>query len=467
MMMPVTIDVGTTAVKVLQFNDAHHVIQEHTHTYPTLYTDDGEAEQDPDEIVAAVFYCLEKLQLTHSETIILSGAMHSLMAVDQNFKPQTQLMIWADQRASDVIKAFKLAPVASRFFSKTKTPLHPMSPFAKFLWMKETEAGQLLKKTLLDVFWIDMKTYLWYHLTGYNELDVSLASATGLFNSDTLKYDDEILAYVDLTVDQLPQLVSVTHTRPVTEKVATQLGYRHQIMIGASDGVLANISEGLDKQDVHITIGTSGAIRMTVPKPYVDEKGRLFCYYLDDKHWIIGGAVNNGGNVLTWLDNLMFDGSKAIYHYIDTLDFQTFDPALVFIPHLNGERAPFWDTGRTGYLDGLKISHKKADIVKAVVYGILFNLRHVFDTLKEVTGDVDTVYLSGGFFKVSQFKSLISQILNVTVRESTTLEQTSKGALRLFVDSEQHADYQIITEQPTKQQEDYYTHYLQTVLKQD
>ncbi|MGM0524380.1 MAG: gluconokinase [Bacillota bacterium] len=465
--MTVTIDVGTSAVKVLQFNDGHHVIQEHAHTYPTLYTDDGEAEQDPDKVVAAVLHCLEKLQLTHSETIILSGAMHSLMAVDQNFKPQTQLMIWADQRASDVIKAFKLTPVASRFFSKTKTPLHPMSPFAKFLWMKETEAGQLLKKTLPNVFWIDMKTYLWYHLTGYCELDFSLASATGLFNSDTLSYDDEILAYVDLKVNQLPQLVPVKHTRPVTEKVAAQLGSHHQIMIGASDGVLANISEGLDKQDVHVTIGTSGAIRMTVPEPYVDEKGRLFCYYLDDAHWVIGGAVNNGGNVLKWLDELLFDGTEAIYDYIDTLDFQTFDSTLVFVPHLNGERAPFWDTGRTGHLDGVKISHTKADIVKAVVYGLLFNLRHVFDMLNKVTGDIEAVYISGGFFKVAQFKALISQVLHVSVKESTTLEQTSKGALRLFVDIEHRKDYNVVTEQPSKQQEAYYERYLQAVLKQD
>ncbi len=465
--MTVTIDVGTTAVKVLQFDDQQQVIQEHSQTYPTLYTDDGEAEQDPDEIVAAVCHCLEKLQLDHSETIILSGAMHSLMAVDHQFNPQTKLMIWADQRASDVIEAFKTTPMAPRFFSKTKTPLHPMSPFAKFLWLKETEAGQRLNKTLPDVLWLDMKTYLWYHLTGYRELDFSLASATGLFNSEALSYDDEILAYVNLTVDQLPPLVPVNYTRPVTEKVAAQLGYPHQVMIGASDGVLANISEGLDTQDVHVTIGTSGAIRMTVSKPYVDELGRLFCYYLDDTHWVIGGAVNNGGNVLNWLDGLLFDGTEAIYHYIDTLDFQTFDSTLVFIPHLNGERAPFWDTGRTGHLEGLKISHTKADIVKAVVYGLLFNLRQVFDTLKKVTGEINTVYISGGFFKVTQFKALISQVLHVSVKESTTLEQTSKGALRLLVDIKHRENYNIITEQPSKQLEAYYERYLQAILKQD
>lgn len=49
--MTVTIDVGTTAVKVLQFNDAHYVIDEQSQTYPTMYTDHGQAEQDPDTII--------------------------------------------------------------------------------------------------------------------------------------------------------------------------------------------------------------------------------------------------------------------------------------------------------------------------------------------------------------------------------------------------------------------------------
>ena len=44
--------------------------------------------------------------------------------------------------------------------------------------------------------------------------------------------------------------------------------------------------------------GTSGAIRMVVPKPQVDEDGALFCYALTDSAWVVGGAVSNGGVVI-------------------------------------------------------------------------------------------------------------------------------------------------------------------------
>lgn len=459
--MPVTIDVGTTAVKVLQFDVAQQIVKQETKGYETMYGDGGRAEQDPDVIVEAVFHCLKKLDLTNKDTLILSGAMHSLMAVDRAFCKQTNVMIWADRRADQVIKTFKQTPKAKTFYERTKTPIHPMSPFAKLLWLKETAAGQALQQSLGDVIWIDLKTYLWHKLTGFCELDYSLASATGLFNSETLTYDREILKFVGIKEEELPDVVPVTHTRLVTTAVKECLGFSHQVMIGSSDGVLANISEGLHTNDVHVTIGTSGAIRMTVNKPYTDTDGRLFCYYLNDHHWVIGGAVNNGGNVLNWLDGLLFDGTGQIYDYINRLDFSSFDSALIFIPHLNGERAPFWDTGRTGSFHGLKMSHNKAAIVKAVIFGVLFNLRHVFDTLQHVTGKIEAIYLSGGFFKVPQLKTLISQVLNVSVIESTTLEQTSMGALRLLGDMKRNdkSKYQTITQPPSAALTAYYNGY--------
>ena len=52
---------------------------------------------------------------------------------------------------------------------------------------------------------------------------------------------------------------------------------------------------------VAATIGTSGAIRTVVDKPMTDPKGRIFCYALTEKHWVIGGAVNNGGMIFRWV----------------------------------------------------------------------------------------------------------------------------------------------------------------------
>ncbi|MEJ7474905.1 gluconate kinase, partial [Staphylococcus saprophyticus] len=68
------------------------------------------------------------------------------------------------------------------------------------------------------------------------------------------------------------------------------------VIVGASDGVLSNLGVNSYKNgDVAVTIGTSGAIRTVIEKPPTDEKGRNFCYVLDEDHYVIGGPVNNGG----------------------------------------------------------------------------------------------------------------------------------------------------------------------------
>ena len=50
-----------------------------------------------------------------------------------------------------------------------------------------------------------------------------------------------------------------------------------------------------------MTIGTSGAMRTVVDRPVTDPEGRTFCYALTDRHWVIGGPVNNGGIIFRWV----------------------------------------------------------------------------------------------------------------------------------------------------------------------
>ena len=66
------------------------------------------------------------------------------------------------------------------------------------------------------------------------------------------------------------------------------------VVVGASDGVLSNLGVNSYKREVAVTIGTSGAIRTVIDKPRTDYKGRIFCYVLDEDHYVIGGPVNNG-----------------------------------------------------------------------------------------------------------------------------------------------------------------------------
>ena len=84
---------------------------------------------------------------------------------------------------------------------------------------------------------------------------------------------------------------------------------------------------------------------MTVYEPVLDPHGRTFCYYIKKNTYVIGGAVNNGGNVLTWLGRVFYKSKEEMFDDLLHLLERTKEGSngLVFFPFLFGERAPFWD----------------------------------------------------------------------------------------------------------------------------
>ena len=121
----------------------------------------------------------------------------------------------------------------------------------------------------------------------------------------TLDWDEEAIAIAGVTRAQLSKLVPTTTIfQNCQPDLARQIGINPQtpFIIGASDGVLSNLGvNAIRKGEIAVTIGTSGAIRTIIDKPQTDEKGRIFCYCLTEKHWVIGGPVNNGGMILRWI----------------------------------------------------------------------------------------------------------------------------------------------------------------------
>ncbi|GJM75974.1 hypothetical protein HMSSN036_81900 [Paenibacillus macerans] len=134
-------------------------------------------------------------------------------------------------------------------------------------------------------------------------------------------------------------------------------------VIGASDGVLSNLGvDAIDPGVVAVTIGTSGAIRTVVDRPKTDPKGRIFCYALTDKHWVIGGPVNNGGVIFRWVRD-EFAASEV--ETAKRLGISPYDvltkigervnpgsDGLIFHPYLAGERAPLWNPNARGSFSG-------------------------------------------------------------------------------------------------------------------
>lgn len=399
----VSIDIGTTRCEAELFNSLGESLLKRSDEYPTHIRHSGWAEVDPEAVYAAVMNCLKQLPMDQVDSLVLSSYFHSFMALDANGSPLSPILTWFDIRAVD--EANHIKADLPGLYERTACPSHPMYLAPKIYWYK----NNFLDFNKIARF-IGIKEYIVFNWSGRFIIDRSIASGSGLYNFISNTWDEELLAYLGIGVDQLSEIVDTNYKITVTsQSPLTKIGVRSGTVcvIGAGDGVLSSLGMGaVEKGQLTARIGESGAVRIMSPVPKVDVRARTWCYYLSEDWWVLGGAINNGGIAYRWVrDNLMerdFDISKG-------KDFDNYDlinqkvaeippgaEGLIFLPYLTGERSPRWNANVRGVLFGLGLHHTRYHIARATVEGVAFRMYSIFQALQELVGPVNEVFLTGG-----------------------------------------------------------------------
>ncbi|MDN3953916.1 gluconokinase [Sporolactobacillus laevolacticus] len=438
------VDIGTTSTKAVLYQTDGVIAAYANIGYP-LYTPDAfTAEQNPEEIFSAVLSVIhdvvEKSKVSPEKInfVSFSCAMHSVIPVDADGKPLMRCMTWADNRSIDWCHRLKTEFGGHEIYVRTGTPIHPMSPLPKLLWMRHEEA---------DIFnrakkFISIKEYIFYKLFNQYVVDHSIASCTGLMAMDTLNWDRNAMKVAGVSEDQLSELVPTTQIMiGIDSNYAERMGLKKHtpFVLGASDGVLSNLGvNAIDPGVVAVTIGTSGAIRTVVDKPVADPKERLFCYELTEDKWVVGGPVNNGGGVLRWARDEFaaseVETAKRLgispYDVLTRMAarVKTGSDGLIFQPYFSGERAPLWNPNARGAFFGLNLHHQKQHMIRAVLEGIIYNLYSVLLAMRERTGEPKKIQATGGFARSELWRQMMADIFAQPVYVPESFESSCLGA---------------------------------------
>lgn len=438
MRVVIGIDIGTTNTKAVCLANDGVVLGSAGASYP-VYTDaNGRHELDPDVLLEAVVSVLREVAGNLDVApvgVSFSCAMHSLIAVDGDGRPLTRAMTWADRRSEVYARQLKGTEAGKRVYAVTGTPIHAMSPLCKLLWMKQEQSELFLRAAKF----ISIKEYIWRRLFGKYRVDHSLASATGLFDIRRRTWNPESLELAGIEAEQLSEPVPCTYWEAGALPGWASLGLPADLpfIIGGSDGCMANLGTGaVGRGDTALTIGTSGAIRMTTTMPEADPKERIFSYVLSDEYYACGGATNNGGNVLQWYAGQVLGRKGA--DVADVLELERLvaeaegvapgSEGLVFLPYLLGERAPIWDANARGVFFGIRSIHEQPHFLRAILEGVSFSLRQIGASLEETIGPIERIYASGGFTKSKGWLQLIADIFQRRVLVTGSADASAIGA---------------------------------------
>lgn len=434
-------DIGTTSTKVVLFDEMFQNLDFVSKGYRTYQDKAHYAEQDPEEVFESFLQAVEELLNRHEEKrehlayMAFSSAMHSLILMDEKDQPLTKSILWSDSRAEELVEEFKKREDAGAFYQKTGTPLHPMSPFFKLLWFQKNT--DLLKKTKKA---IGIKEFIMRKLSGEYVVDYSIASATGLFHLQDLVFDEEILQELSMVPSQFSRPVDVEEMfslKNLEALLRTKLPSSCKVLIGGSDGCLANLGGDVtEPYEAAVTLGTSGAVRITSDRILLHPEGKTFCYYLRKGQYVLGGAVNNGGNVLAYLSGLFYEHPDHFYRDLskNLLESEPGAEGITFIPYLYGERAPYYDGHLFAGFVGITPRAEKKHFIRAAVEGIFFNLKEVLTEIERLHGKISLLKVSGGVFENHEMASILAEVMGCEVQRVDAASSSALGAVRLGIE---------------------------------
>ncbi len=431
------LDLGTSSVRTALF-DARGLRIDGTTVQRSyaLHTDrDGRAELDPEAVLNALLDCMAGTLGNHKGPIAAVGGScfwHSLIGIDDRARPVTPIITWADSRCRDDAARLRAQLNERTVHARTGCMLRPSFWPAKLAHLRRT-APKIWKKAR---WWLSPADWLWLRLSGAGVSSHSMASASGCYTTLQRTWDKPMLAALHLDVDQLPtigdaqwQLGSGLATR------FPQLAHARWCP-ALGDGAANNLGAGATRPGLAaINFGTSGAVRIVRDDDTAMAKAPfgLFCYRIDARRYLVGGAISNAGGLRTWcLEHLRLPPEAEMEREM----LRRPGPAhrLNVLPFWMAERAPTWRDDLTGTVTGITQSTSAADLYQAITEATYHRLATIIERIPGDTKHLRFI-VGGGIQKSPVSFQRLADVTGRTLIACDEPETSLRGAAIFALES--------------------------------
>jgi xylulokinase len=433
-------DLGTTGNKATLFHaEAGAVTASLFEPYDTAYPHPNWAEQDPADWRRAVFggtrRLLDQTDISPRAVAVVSfsGTMNGAMPVDAAGEPLRPAILWADQRATAEAKLLADAYGAERVYQCTGSRPGAAYTAAKLMWIKRHQPEVHARTRHV----LQSKDYAAFLLSGVIATDYSDASNTNLFDLERRTWASDLIRAAGLDEGKLPPIhPSTAVIGRVTPQAAAHTGLRPgtPVVIGGGDGACATVGAGsVAPGDAYTYIGSSAWIALTAEKPIYDQQMRTFTLaHLDPRLYMPLGSMQCAGGSFDWLEGLLRgEGEARLYDDLGSAAAAAPPGAggLLFLPHLMGERSPYWNPLARGAFVGLSMAHGRPEVTRAVLEGVAFNLSSILDALAARRAGTTAMRLIGGAARSPAWRQILADVLGLPILlPALPTQATSLGA---------------------------------------
>jgi gluconokinase len=442
------LDIGTSSARTMLFDslgracvDAQGRLLEGRQGYSIEIDLEGAFETNPETLLEKVFATIDEALSKAGPLARETGGVccctfvSNVMGIDAAGRAVTPLVLYGDTRAAQ--QAARLGQILDEeyFHQRTGTRFHSSYLPARLLWWLQTNPKEFMRVHR----WISFGEYMLQQLFGTAAASYSVASWTGLLHRTQLQWDDELLLAMPVGTEQLSELVDADHAWVGLKPAFAR---RWPALAGApwfpaiGDGAAANLGSGCaTPAQVAISMGTSSAVRTIITGAEVEVPPGLWCYRVDRRRSLLGGAMTEGGSVYSWFcKTLNLDGIADLEAALAQME-----PAahgLTFLPLISGERSPGWVSEARGVMQGISLATLPLDLLRAGLEGVACRIALVYEMLRPALPADPVIIASGGAIQKSPaWQQILADALNRPLRMATVPETSTRGAVLLALEA--------------------------------
>ncbi len=396
------IDIGTTNVKSVLFNEDGTKIMEHGVECPLYLVKPGWVEQDPLEwweaVIATIARVVKESKVDKKDIVGIgvSSQAPTLIPIDRDGNVLRNGLIWMDRRSQPETDFLEGKIGSAKVKSITGNRIDPYYLSSKLLWYKNNEP-ELYRRTYKI---LQINGYINYMLTGAITTDLSHASLMGVFDVRKNQWSRELAELIGYDISLFPEVLDNAEViGTISGKAAelTGLSTSTAVVCGTVDGSAATLEAGaVNPGDAVEMTGTSTVLNICTDE--WRDPGLLFEMYhgLKDVLMICGAISTTGASLKWYKDNLYKDDRKD--KASEDISFELMNQkaclavagsdGLIFLPYMAGERSPIWDSYARGVFFGLNLNTGKEEMIRSIMEGTAFGLRHNIEEAKRMVSVV-------------------------------------------------------------------------------
>lgn len=428
------IDQGTHASRCIVFDTTGNIIAQAEHPLSIYRQGERFIEQNPEKILASIYYCIDNLQQQGKLDAIDSAALITQRSTiiawhKQSGKALSHAISWQDTRASDLLTPLKTA--APKIQNITGLPLSPHYGASKMEWLIENDVTCKTAYQQDEIIIAPLACYLIEQLTGLTDavVDHVNASRTQLLDINDLNWSGYMLELFNISSKCLPKL------KPCLADYGKFRHHNFSLKLVSGDQNAAIFANGAPlPSTILVNIGT-GAFALKVTKN------------LEKSPQLLNGLAVSGGEHNSFLQEGTVNGAgAALATLLPEIDEEDLFEQLplwlniiqtppIYINSINGLGSPWWDhTIHDHFLDGKNDDFDLPERSVSIIESIIFLLQNNIDGL--IDENSQSITISGGLSKLDGLCQKLADLSGLPVNRFENTEASATGAAWLLANSE-------------------------------